>query len=85
MLIGLVKGAGQTILGEWLRAQSPKSVEAVMSVNRDFVAQVAFLKLQRSGTNGASGNCKAGSGKRRTPCAWLSGLFSLLLFSVLQL
>lgn len=39
-LVGLAKGADQSTLGEWLRAQSPKSVEAVMSINRDFVAEV---------------------------------------------
>ncbi len=29
----------------------PNRVEAVIGANRDFVAKVAFLKLQRSGTN----------------------------------
>ena len=39
-LVGLTQGADQSTLGEWLRAQTPKTVEAVMAVNRDFVRQV---------------------------------------------
>lgn len=39
-LIGLSKGADQSTLGEWLRAQSAKSVEAVMALNHQFVSQV---------------------------------------------
>lgn len=39
-LVGLTKGADQSTLGEWLRAQTPKTVEAVMAVNRTFVSQV---------------------------------------------
>lgn len=39
-LVGLTKGADQSTLGEWLRAQTPQTVEAVMAVNRHFVSQV---------------------------------------------
>ena len=39
-LIGLSQGADQSTIGEWLRAQSAQSVEAVMGVNRRFVSQV---------------------------------------------
>lgn len=39
-LVGLAQGADQSTLGEWLRAQSPQTVEAVMAVNRDFVGRV---------------------------------------------
>lgn len=39
-LVGLDAGADQSTLGEWLRAQTPQTVEAVMSVNRHFVGQV---------------------------------------------
>ena len=39
-LVGLAKGADQSTLGEWLRAQSERSVEAVMDINRHFVAEV---------------------------------------------
>ncbi len=46
-LVGLAKGADQSSLGEWLRAQSSQSVEAVMTVNRDFVAEV--LKKAKPG------------------------------------
>lgn len=39
-LLGLSAGADQSTLGEWLRAQSDASVEAVMDLNRAFVAEV---------------------------------------------
>lgn len=39
-LVGLTQGADQSTLGEWLRAQTPQTVEAVMAVNRNFVSQV---------------------------------------------
>lgn len=39
-LVGLAKGADQSTLGQWLRAQTSKTVEAVMAVNRAFVGQV---------------------------------------------
>ena len=39
-LVGLTQGADQSTLGEWLRAQTAKTVEAVMAVNRTFVSQV---------------------------------------------
>lgn len=39
-LVGLSQGADQSTLGEWLRAQSQRSVEGVMAVNREFVRQV---------------------------------------------
>jgi hypothetical protein len=39
-LVGLAEGADQSTLGEWLRAQTPQTVEAVMSLNRNVVAQV---------------------------------------------
>lgn len=39
-LVGLSAGADQSTLGEWLRAQTPRTVEAVMSINRNFVQQV---------------------------------------------
>ena len=47
-MVGLAMGADHSTLGEWLRPQFPKSVEAVLSVNRDFVAEAAFLKIQGS-------------------------------------
>jgi hypothetical protein len=47
-MFGLAMGADQSTLGEWLRPQFPKNVEAVLSVNRDFVAEAAFLKIQGS-------------------------------------
>jgi hypothetical protein len=46
-LVGLAECADQSALGEWLQAQSPKSVEAIMSVNWDLVAEVDFLELQK--------------------------------------
>jgi hypothetical protein len=39
-LFGLDAGADQSTLGEWLRAQSDASVEAVMNLNRTLVAEV---------------------------------------------
>jgi len=36
-LVGLAKGADQTTLGEWLRAQSPESVRALHRINAEFV------------------------------------------------
>lgn len=39
-LVGLRAGADQSTLGEWLRAQTPQTVEALMEVNRHFVAAV---------------------------------------------
>ena len=46
-LVGLAKGADQSTLGEWLRSQSERSVEAVMGINRNFVAEV--LKQAKPG------------------------------------
>jgi hypothetical protein len=46
-LVGLAKGADQSTLGEWLRAQTAQTVEAVMGVNRTFVAEV--LKQAKPG------------------------------------
>gem|GEM_PF-3143590 len=61
----------KTLWAKWLRLQSPKNVEAGMSVKRDFLAKVALLKLQSSGTNGASGSAKrkAQSAKRKAQSA----------------
>lgn len=39
-LFGLEAGADESTLGEWLRAQSEASVEAVMDLNRALVAEV---------------------------------------------
>jgi hypothetical protein len=39
-LVGLTKGADQSTLGEWLRAQTSQTVEAVMAVNRTLVSRV---------------------------------------------
>lgn len=39
-LVGLSGGADQSTLGEWLRTQTPQTVEAVMALNRNFVQQV---------------------------------------------
>jgi hypothetical protein len=39
-LVGLSKGADQSTLGEWLRSQTPGSVEAVMTLNREFVSRL---------------------------------------------
>ncbi len=39
-LVGLSKGADQSTLGEWLRAQKERGVEAVMDLNRRFVSEV---------------------------------------------
>lgn len=39
-LVGLTKGADQSTLGEWLRAQTSETVESVMEVNRNFVDKV---------------------------------------------
>jgi len=36
-LLGLERGADQTTLGEWLRAQSPESVRVLHRINADFV------------------------------------------------
>lgn len=36
-LLGLEKGADQTTIGEWLRAQTPASVEALHRLNAEFV------------------------------------------------
>src|ERR1019366_6281259 len=36
-LLGLEKGADQTTLGEWLRAQTPESVRALHRINAEFV------------------------------------------------
>jgi hypothetical protein len=36
-LLGLHKGADQSTLGEWLRAQSPESVRVLHRINADFV------------------------------------------------
>lgn len=36
-LVGLEKGADQTTLGEWLRAQTPESVRALHRINAEFV------------------------------------------------
>ena len=36
-LLGLAKGADQTTLGEWLRAQTPESVRALHRINAEFV------------------------------------------------
>ncbi len=39
-LVGLSKGADQSTLGEWLRAQTSQTVAAVMAVNRTLVSRV---------------------------------------------
>ncbi len=39
-LVGLSKGAGQSTLDEWLRAQTSQTVAAVMAVNRTLVSRV---------------------------------------------
>jgi hypothetical protein len=36
-LLGLQKGADQTTLGEWLRAQTPESVRVLHRISADFV------------------------------------------------
>ena len=36
-MLGLEKGADQTTLGEWLRAQTPESVRALHRINAEFV------------------------------------------------
>jgi hypothetical protein len=36
-LLGLLKGADQSTLGEWLRAQTPESVRVLHRINADFV------------------------------------------------
>src|SRR6516225_1678054 len=36
-LVGLAKGADQTTLGEWLRAQTPESVRALHRINAELV------------------------------------------------
>ncbi len=36
-LVGLEKGADETTLGEWLRAQTPESVRALHRINAEFV------------------------------------------------
>ena len=36
-LLGLQKGADQSTLGEWLRAQTPESVRVLHRINADFV------------------------------------------------
>jgi len=46
-LVGLTQGADQSTLGEWLRSQTERTVEAVMGLNRDFVSEV--LKQAKPG------------------------------------
>jgi hypothetical protein len=47
-LVGLEKGADESTLGEWLRAQSPESVHALWEINWTFVDEVwALAKPER--------------------------------------
>jgi hypothetical protein len=72
-LLGLSKGADQSTLGEWLRAQSAKSVEAVMGVNRQFVSQI----LRRPSPDGSCTRdarwCSSTTLKLKSPAKSLRG------------